>query len=67
MEEMSLGHREEREALQNLFSCSVFIFFPRAVNELKSVPLLGLFMVCVTYRASFLLRSSVRLEGKGHC
>ena len=46
MEEMSPGCREEREGLKNLFSCSVFIFAVCAVNELKSVPLLGLFTVC---------------------
>lgn len=67
MEEMSAGRREERESLKNLFSCSVFIFVLCAVNELKSLPLLGLFTVCITHRASFLLRSSVRLEGNGRC
>lgn len=67
MEDMYPGCREEREGLKNLFSCSVFVFVLCAVNEPKSVPLLGPFTVCVTHRASFLLRSSVRLEGKGHC
>lgn len=67
MEEMSPGCREEREGLENLFSCSAFAFVLCAVSELKSVPLLGLFTACFTHRASFLLRSSVRLEERRHC